>query len=71
MKMIEYCFEYVVKKHETLTINSQMKIYIKIESRIIFKNKTEYYLELSTSEAIIFFEAKITKNKNDENVPHL
>ena len=71
MKMIEHFFEYVVRKHETLTINSQMKIYIKIESRIIFKNKTEYYLELSTSEAINFFEAKITKDKNDENVPHL
>ena len=38
--MIEYCFEYVTKRYETLTIILHMKIYIKIEIRITCKNKT-------------------------------
>ena len=40
MKMIEYCFEYVTKKYETLTISLHMKICIKIEIKITCKNKT-------------------------------
>ena len=35
----------------------------KIENTITFKIKTEYYLELLTSET--------TKHKNEENMPHL
>ena len=37
----------------------------KIESRIMFEIKTGCYLELSSTKS------KITKDENDENVPHL
>ena len=42
-------FEYIPKKHEALTDNLPIWIYVnKIESRIIFKIKTKYYLKLWT-----------------------
>ena len=46
----------------------------KIENRITFKIKNEYYLELLTPETMKLLgstEIKITKDKNGENVPHL
>ena len=46
----------------------------KIENRITFKIKTEFSLELLTSETVTLLgstENKITKLKNGENVPHL
>ena len=44
---IQDYFEYILKKHETVTDNLSIRIYInKIEIRIIFKIKTRYYLEL-------------------------
>ena len=46
----------------------------KIENRITFKIKTEYYLELFTPETMKLLESpksRITKNKNGENVQHL
>ena len=46
----------------------------KIESRVTFKIKNEYSLELLTPETIKLLgrtENKITKDKNGENVPHL
>ena len=46
----------------------------KIENRITFKIKTGYYLELLTPESMKLLgstESKITKDENDENVPHL
>ena len=50
-------------------------IYInKIENRIMFKIKTEYYLELLTPETMKLLgttKSKITKNKNGENVHNL
>ena len=55
--------------------NSSIKIYInKIENRITFKIKTEYYLELLTPETVKLLgstKSKITKDKNSENVPYL
>ena len=55
--------------------NSSIKIYInKIENRITFKIKTEYYLELLTPETVKLLgstKSKITKDKNGENVPYL
>ena len=52
-----------------------VKIYVnKIESRIKFKIKNGYSLELLTSETMKLLgstENKITKDKNGENVPHL
>ena len=40
-------FEYILKKHEGVTGNPSIRIYInKIENRITFKVKTGYYLKL-------------------------
>ena len=47
---------------------------MKIENRTTFKMKTESYLELSTSETmqlLVSTEKKITRDKSNENVPHL
>ena len=50
-------------------------IYVKkIENRITFKIKIEYYLELLTPKTMKLLgstKSKITKDKNGENVPHL
>ena len=52
-----------------------MRIYVnKIENRITFTIKTGYSLELLTPETMKVIGSngnKLTKNKNDENVPHL
>ena len=45
----------------------------KIESRITFKIKTGYYIELLTLETMKLLgstKSKITKDQNGENVPH-
>ena len=42
-------FEFIIKKHETLTENPPVQIYPnKIKNRIVFKIKTGYNLELLT-----------------------
>ena len=52
---IQDYFEYIIKKYETLTDNSQIRINIKtIADRITFKIKSGYYLEFLTTEMIIF-----------------
>ena len=44
---IQEYFEYIIKKHETVSDDSSIMIYVnKIENRITFKIKTRYYLEL-------------------------
>ena len=50
-----------------------IRIYInKVENRITFKTKTEYYLELLTPETMkLLTSIKIFRNKDGENVPHL
>ena len=62
------------KKHETVTDNPSIKIYVtKIESRITFKTNTGYYLEILTPETINVLggsKSRITKDKNGENMPH-
>ena len=46
-------FEFIIKKHETLTDNPSIKIYSnKIKNRIVFKIKTGYNLELLTLETM-------------------
>ena len=46
-----------MKKHDSFTDNSSIKIYVnKIQNRIMFKINTKI---------------KITKDENSENVPHL
>ena len=72
---IQDYFEYTLKKHEIVTDNLSIRIYInKIENRITFKIKTGYYLELLTSETMKLLgrtKIKITKDENGENVPRL
>ena len=46
---IQDYFEFIIKKHETLTENPPVQIYRnKIKNRIVFKIKTGYNLELLT-----------------------
>ena len=64
-------FEYIIKKHETVTDKPRIRICEnKIENEITFEIKTGYYLEFLTPEKMILLgstENKITKDKNDEN----
>ena len=72
---IQDYFGYILKKHSENADNPSIRIYVnKIENRITFKIKNGYYLELLTPETIKLLgstESKITKDKNDENVPYL
>ena len=44
---IQDYFEYIIKKHETVTDNPPIRIYVnKIENRIIFRTKAGCYLKL-------------------------
>ena len=39
-------FEFIIKKHETVTDNAPVRVFVnKLENRIIFKIKTGYYLK--------------------------
>ena len=71
---IQDYFEYILKKHKE-SDNPSIRIYLnKIENRITFKIKTGYYLKLLTPETMKLLgstKSRITKDKNDENVPHL
>ena len=64
-----------IKKHETVTDNPSIRIYLnKIENRITFQKKIKYYLELLTTETMKLLggtESKITKHENVENLPYL
>ena len=72
---IQDYFEFIIKKHETLTENPSIQIYPnKIKNRIVFKIKTGYKLELLTSETMKLLGSTnkvVDKNKNGENVPKL
>ena len=48
---IQYCFKYMIKKHETIADNPLVQIYVnKIKNKIVFKIKTGYKLELLSEE---------------------
>ena len=50
---IQDYFEFITKKHETLTGNAPIHIYPnKVKNRIVFRIKTGYRLELLTPETI-------------------
>ena len=72
---IQDYFEYIIKKHETVTDNLLIKIYLnKIEDRITFRLKTGYYLVLLTLETIKLLGStknRISKYEKFENMPHL
>ena len=62
---IQDYFEYIIKKHETVTDNLSMKVYFnKTENRITFKIKTRYYFELLTPETMKMLGS--TENKTTE-----
>ena len=71
---IQYHFEYITKKHQTVTDDSPIRIYVnEIEKRITFKIEPGCYLELLMPQKIKLLgstKSKITKNKNGENVPY-
>ena len=55
---IQDYFEFIIKKHETLTENPPVQIYPnKIKNRIVFKIKTGYKLELLTPETMKLLES--------------
>ena len=72
---IQDYFEFIIKKHETLTENPPIQIYPnKIKNRIVFKIKAGYKLELLTPETIKLLgstKKKCCSDKNSENVPKL
>ena len=72
---IQDYFEFIIKKHETLTDNTSIQIYPnKINNRIVFKIKTGYKLELLTPETMKLLGSTknvVDKDKNSENVPKL
>ena len=66
---------YTSEKHQTVTNNPLIRIYVnKTENRITFKIKTVYYGKRLTSETMKLLgrtKKKITKDKNSENMTHL
>ena len=72
---IQDYFEFIIKKHETLTDNPSIKIYSnKIKNRIVFKIKNGYKLELLTPETMKLLGSTknvVDKDKNSKNIPEL
>ena len=72
---IQDYFELNIKKQENLTENPLVQIYVnKIKSRIVFKIKTGYKLELLTHETMKLLgstKKDVDKDKDGENVPKL
>ena len=72
---IQHYFEYNIKKHETIVDNPPVQIYVnKIKSRIAFKIKTRYKLELLSEETMQLLGSSkkyIDQNKDGEIVPRL
>ena len=70
---IQDYFEFIIKKHETLTANPPIQIYPnKIKDRIVFKIKTGNKLELITPETMKLLgstKKDVDSDKNSENVP--
>ena len=72
---IQDYFEFIIKKHETLTGNPPIEIYPnKIKNRIVFKIKTGYKLELLSSETMKLLgstKKDVDQDKDGEDVPKL
>ena len=68
-------FEYIIKKHETITDVSPVLIYVnEMNNRIVFKIKSGYKLELLSKETIKLLGSStdtIDGDKNSELVPKL
>ena len=72
---IQDYFEFIIKKHETLTENPSVQIYPnKIKNRIVFKIKIDCKLKLLTSETMKLLgstKKDVDKDKDGENVTKL
>ena len=72
---IQDYFEFIIKKHKTLTENLPIKIYPNtIKNRIIFKIKSGYKFELLTPETMNLLGSTkkfVDQDKNGDNVPKL
>ena len=72
---IQDYFEFIIKKHETLTENSPTELYLnKIKNRIVFKIKTGYKLELLYPETMKLLgrtKKDVGQDKNGEEMPKL
>ena len=72
---IQDYFEFITKKHETLTENPAVQIYPnKIKNRIVFKIKAGYKLELLTPETVKLLrrtKKDVNKDREGEIVPKL
>ena len=72
---IQDYFEFIIKKHETLTDNPSVKIYSnKIKNRIVSKIKNGCKLELLTPETMKLLASTknvVDKDENSEDVPKL
>ena len=63
---IQDYFETILKKHREKTANHSIRIYVnKIENRIKFKTKTEYYPELVIPEMIKLLGSNKTETSKD------
>ena len=72
---IQDYFEFIIKKHKTLTENPPLQIYVnQIKNKIVFKIKTGYKLEFLTPETMKLLgitKIDVDKDKDGENVPEL
>ena len=72
---IQDYFEFIIKKHETLTENPPVQIYPnKIKNKIVFKIKAGYKLEflsLETMKLLGGTKKEVDKDKDGEDVPKL
>ena len=72
---IQDYFEFIIKKHETLTENPPTELYLnKIKNRIVFKIKTGYKLELLYPETMKLLgrtKKDVGQDKNGEEMPKL
>ena len=72
---IQNYFELFIKKHETLTENPPVQIFVnKIKNRIAFKIKTGYKLELLTLETMKLLgntKKNLDEEKDGKNLPKL
>ena len=63
---IQDCFEFIIKKHETLAENRPIQIYPN-KIRIVFKIKTGYKLEILSPETIKLLESTEKDVDNDKD----
>ena len=71
---IQDYFEVIIKKHETLTENPPVQIYLnKIKNRIVFKIKIGYKLEFLSRERMKLLGSTedVDQDKDEEDVPKL